>query len=167
MSNIHNRTINKFLVSLSIKIHGPPSTHRTNRVAKGTTTAVKTQSQQIHRMPRIWTQTAMDAGCSPTQVNILVTQHADAEPPVSTHCEEYKYRQLIEALCSSVPSLFHSNLSQSSYQPIQQNFQYLIPPSYLNYPVNYPTHYEEQSFEYAILDQNSYFSSPPTLHPVI
>jgi hypothetical protein len=67
----------------------------------------------------------------------------------------------------SVPNLLDSNLSQSSCQQIQQNFQGLRQPNHLDYPIVYLIHLEEQSFASGTLDQNLCLSSPRTSYPVI
>jgi hypothetical protein len=117
-------------------------------------------------MPPTWTQATMDTGCSSTQGNLLVTQYADAEPLVFAQCEQYTYMQMIGAPRSPVPALFVSNSSQSFRQPIQQNFQNLLPPTYLDYPLGYSTYLEGQSFADASKGLNPCLVSPYTSYPV-
>jgi hypothetical protein len=129
-------------------------------------------------MPPTQIQITMNPGFLPTQENLLLTKYTDVEPSVFTlseqsqreqsEWEKYNHMQLVgETGGSPVPTVSNSNLSHSSCQPIQQNFQCPLPPSYLDYPVLYSARLEGQSVAYATPYQHPDLFSPYTPYPVI
>jgi hypothetical protein len=126
-------------------------------------------------MPRTRAQITMNPEFLPAQENLLLTQYTDAEPSVFIQSEQSRreqsecenYMQLVGAPGSPVPTVSNANLSHSSCQPMQRNFQCPLPPNYLDYPVVYPDRLEGQSVAYATPYQHPYRFSPYTSYPVI